>query len=78
VLRVAWQGGSVDLDPTAPGASIDLSRWVPSSVAGMPAREGASRGFPPMAWMGRALLAIDGHDRLHRWTCARDGAVPTE
>jgi hypothetical protein len=78
VLRIAWRGGSVDLDPTAPGASIDLSRWVPPAVAGMPAREGASRWLPPMAWMGRALLAIDGHDRLRRWTCPRDGGVPIE
>jgi len=78
VLRVAWQGGSIDLDPTAEGASIDLSRWVPAAVAGIPARAGAPHWHPPMAWMGRALLAIDGQDRLHRWTCPRSGGVPTE
>lgn len=78
VLRVAWRGGSIDLDPTAEGASIDLSRWVPAAVAGIPAREGAPHWHPPMAWMGRALLAIDGQDRLRRWTCPREGGVPTE
>ena len=41
-------------------------------------QDDAPRWLPPMAWMGRALLAIDGHDRLRRWTCPRDGAVPTE
>ncbi|MDB4927978.1 MAG: hypothetical protein JWM10_462 [Myxococcaceae bacterium] len=78
VLRVAWHGGAVELDPTAPGASIDLSRWLPPAVAGIPARAGVARWYPPMAWTGRALLALDGHDHLRRWTCGRDGDPPTE
>jgi hypothetical protein len=76
VLRFTWRGGAVELDPTTPGASIDLSRWLSPAVAGIPAR--APGLAAPMAWTGRALLAIDGNDRLRRWTCARDGAAPTE
>jgi hypothetical protein len=78
VLRIAWRGGAVELDPTTPGASFDLSRWLAPSVAGIPLRVGAPRWLPPMAWTGRALLAIDGFDRLRRWTCPRDGDPPTE
>lgn len=78
VLRIAWRGGAVELDPTTPGASFELSRWLAPSVAGIPVRVGAPRWLPPMAWTGRALLAIDGFDRLRRWTCPRDGAPPTE
>lgn len=78
VLRVAWRGGAIDLDPTAPGASIDFSRWLPPAVAGIPARPGVARWYPPMAWTGRALLALDGLDHLRRWTCGRDGDPPSE
>ena len=78
VLRIAWRDGAVELDPTTPGASIDLARWVPAAVAGIPARAGVARWSPPMAWTGRALLAIDGQDHLRRWTCAHDGDAPTE
>lgn len=78
VVRVAWRGGSIDLDPTATGASVNLSRVVPRSLSGLAGREGHPGWNPPMAWTGRALVALDGNDQLHRWTCPRDGAPPSE
>lgn len=78
VLRVAWRGGSIELDPTAPTTSMDLSRWVPRSLSGLPGRDNYPGWTPPMAWTGRALVAFDGRDQLHRWTCLRDGSPPVE
>ncbi len=78
VLRVAWRGGSIELDPTVAGTSMDLSRWVPRSLSGLAGRENRPTWNPPMAWVGRALVALDGHDQLHRWTCSREGAPPQE
>ncbi len=78
VLRVAWRGGAVELDPTAAGTSLDLARWVPRSLSGLAGRENHPTWTPPMAWVGRALVALDGHDQLHRWTCPRDGVAPQE
>lgn len=78
VLKVGWRGGSIELDPTAAGASIEWSRLVPRALSGLAGWEGFPTWRAPMAWVGRALVALDGPGQLHRWTCPRDGEAPVE
>ncbi len=75
LMRVQWRGGSIDLDLTAGSDTLDLGAVVPPALSGLAERHDAPGWTPPMAWVGEALVALDGHDSLQRWRCAREGAA---
>ncbi|MEZ4408145.1 MAG: hypothetical protein R3A52_16960 [Polyangiales bacterium] len=63
VVRYAWRGGSIDLDPARAGACFDLAAHLPSEA--LPER------YPALAWTGRVVVGVDPeHGTLHRWRCA--------
>lgn len=73
VVRYAWQGGYVDLDPGRAGASFDLLAHLPDSAFRV--RDGARTGIV-VTWTGRVIVGVDqtgGH--LNRWSCDRNVLV---
>lgn len=63
VVRYAWRGGAVDLDPGRAGACFDLADHLPAGAL--------HERFPALAWTGRVVVGVDPeHGTLHRWRCA--------
>lgn len=66
VVRYAWGGNTVELDPAAPGACFELAAHLPEGA--LPER------YPALAWAGRAVVGVDPeHGTLHRWRCEGRG-----
>lgn len=73
VVRYAWQGGYVDLDPGRAGTNFDLLAHLPDGAFRM--RDGAGAGIV-VSWTGRVVVGVDqtgGH--LNRWSCDRNALV---